>query len=168
MTLKILTVGILSILFGCQQSYKTETKDIFPKESFSVVKATLNNKPIVGSFNMAYKNYDKKTDYPWCLKIAIALDTQNLFENGLPKDEESAIANKLEDTLFAQIQKLATAHYIGHLFDDTFLDVYVYIDNPKKVHEYLQTQVNKEGLIRGFAYEINEDPEWTTVSSFLK
>jgi hypothetical protein len=159
---------LLSTLFGCGQKKQTETKDIFPPESFSVVEATLNNKPVISSFNMAYKSYDKKAKYPWCLKIAIGLDLENLFDNGLPKDTETAIANKLEDELFAEIKKLATAHYIGHLFNDTFLDIYIYLDDPEKVHNYLQTQINKEGLARGFGYEINQDPKWTTVSGFLK
>ena len=117
---------------------------------------------------MAYKTYDKKAKYPWCLKIAIGLELANLFENGLPKREESAIANKLEDELLENIQKLTTAHYVGHLFNNTFLDVYIYLDDPEKVHNYLQTQVNKEGLSRGFGYEINEDPAWTTTAGFMK
>jgi hypothetical protein len=40
--------------------------------------------------------------------------------------------------------------------------------NPESVHKYLQTQVNKEGLIRGFGYEINQDPNWTFVQEFIK
>jgi len=67
-----------------------------------------------------------------------------------------------------EIKKIATAHYIGHLFYDTFLDVYIYLSEPEKVHQYLQTQINKEGLIRGFGYEINQDPKWTIVEGFLK
>ena len=161
-------MGFLSTLFGCGQSDKKKMKDIFPKESFSVVEARLGDKPVIGSFNMAYKNYDNKSKYIWCLKIAIALDLENLYENGLPKNEESAIANSLEDELFAEIKKIATAHYIGHLFYDTFLDVYIYLSEPEKVHQYLQTQINKEGLIRGFGYEINQDPKWTIVEGFLK
>jgi hypothetical protein len=169
-TLIILTMGFLTTLFGCAQNNRnqTESSDTFPKESFSVVEAKIGDKPVIGSFNMAYKTYDKKAKYPWCLKIAIGLDLDNLFESGLPKNEESAIANKLEDDLLAEIQKITTAHYIGHLFNDTFLDVYIYLDDPEKVNNYLQTQTNKEGLIRGFGYEINEDPKWTTVEGFLK
>lgn len=161
-------MGLLSTLFSCGQNNNTQTKDIFPKESFSVLEATLDNKPVIGSFNMAYKNYDSKSKYPWCLKLSIGLELANLLENGLPKGEEIAIANALEYELLAEIKKLATAHYFGHLFNDTFLDVYIYLDDPKKVHAYLQTQISKEGLVRGFGYEINEDPKWSTVSGFLK
>jgi Family of unknown function (DUF695) len=167
-SLIIFAMGFLTTLFGCKQSNKRMSTEMFPKENFSVVEAKIKNKPVIGSFNMAYKTYDKKSNYPWCLKIAIGLDLANLFENGLPKNEESAIANKLEDELLAEIQKLTTAHYIGHLFNDTFLDVYIYLDDPEKVHNYLQSQTNKEGLLRGFGYEINQDPKWTTVDGFLK
>jgi hypothetical protein len=141
---------------------------IFPTDNFSVVQGQVDGKPMIGSLNMGYKNYDRKAQYPWCLKLAIGLELENLYDNGLPKQEESEIANRLEDELLDKIKTLATAHYIGHLFNDTFLDVYVYLDNPKEVHEFLQTQINKEGLIRGFGYEINQDPQWTTVKELLK
>lgn len=161
-------MGFLSTLFSCGSSNNRESKEIFPQESFSVVEAKIDGKHVIGSFNMAYKNYNKKLKYPWCLKISIGLELDNLYENGLPKNEESAIANKLEDELVAEIQKLCTAHYIGHLFNDTFLDVYIYLDDPKKVHDYLQIQVNKKGLIRGFGYEIKEDSKWEIINPFLK
>jgi len=157
-------MGIFSTLFGRGQEAKT---DIFPKENFSVVQGQIGDKPVVGSFNMAYKTYDRKAKYPWCLKIAIGLEQGNLLDNGLPTREESEIANRLEDELLEGIQKLGTAHYIGHLFNDTFLDVYIYLVDPESVHQYLQTQVNKEGLIRGFGYEINEDPKWVMVQGFM-
>ena len=165
----IIMASFLSTFFSCNgQNKKTENAEIFPKENFSVVEAKLNDKPVIGSFNMAYKEYANKPKYPWCLKIAIGLDLKNLYENGLPKSEETAVANKLEDELLVEIQKITTAHYIGHIFNDTFLDVYIYLDDPKKVHEYLQTQVNQEGLARGFGYEINEDPKWAIVTGLLK
>jgi len=167
-TLKIMTMGMIASLLGCGQNTKTESKVIFPKENFSVVEAKIGDKPVIGSFNMAYKNYDQKAKYPWCLKIAIGLDLNNLFDNGLPKNEESAIANKFENELLAEIQKLTTAQYIGHLYNDTFLDVYIYLDDPEIIHNYLQIKTKKEGLIRDFGYEINQDPDWTTVDGFLK
>jgi hypothetical protein len=166
-TLIILKMCFFTTIFAGVQNIMTDNEDIFPEESFSAVVAQIGDQPVVGSFNMAYKTYNKKASYPWCLKIAIGLDLDNLYENGLPNFEETTIANKLEDELLAEIQKITTAHYIGHLFNDTFLDVYIYLDPPQKVHQYLQTQINKEGLIRGIGYEINEDPNWATVDGLL-
>ncbi|MGN8072677.1 DUF695 domain-containing protein [Mucilaginibacter sp. SG564] len=163
---------ILTILFVLLigTNSKAQNKNAqFPPEKFSVVEAKLQNgKPVVGSVNMAYKNYDKKAQYPWCLTINIALELKNVSKNGLPIKAESDIANKFEDQLLAEIKKLATAHYIGHLYNDSFLDIYIYLDDPKKAANYLQSQVNKKGITRGFAYKIEQDPHWSTVQHLLK
>jgi hypothetical protein len=95
--LKIMIMAsFLSTIFGYGQNNKVDTSDIFPKESFSVIEANSGGKHVIGSINMAYKSYDKKIKYPWCLKISIGLDLKNLFDNGLPKDDESKVAIKLE------------------------------------------------------------------------
>jgi hypothetical protein len=158
----------LSSLFGCKnQNHKHRI--IFPKEKFMTFQAALDDgKPLIGSIDIAYKNYDKKKAYPWCLKLAIGLDLDSCYENGLPKDNESKIANKLEDDLLTAIKEITTAHYIGHLFNDTFLDVYVYLDKPAEVYQYLQTQINKEGIVRGFGYEIKNDPSWLIVKKYFR
>ncbi|MBE7175153.1 MAG: DUF695 domain-containing protein [Mucilaginibacter polytrichastri] len=162
-------ISIITVtLFSCRQSGKSVRKSDFPEEQFSVVEITNGDKPAVGSFNMAYKRFDGRSAYPWCLKISIGLDENNVFENGLPKAEEGKIANQAEDELLSAIRKLTTVHYIGHLFNDSFLDVYVYLDDPEKVHKFLQTQINKEGLIRAFAYEISKDPTWAHMNGILR
>ena len=145
------TILILSIWPSyCQNKKQTiitmKKNDTFPKENFVVLEATLtNNKPVIGSFNVAYEKYSYKASYPWCLEISIGLDLENVNEDGLPNNqEESSIVNKLEDELVSEIKKITTAHYIGHLFNDTFLDVYIYLDDPEKVHNFLQIQTNKE------------------------
>lgn len=163
---QIIIVLLLCIVTACHAQNKSSE---FPPEEFSVVEAKLQNgKPVVGSINTAYKNYDKKAQYPWCLTINIALELKNVSKNGLPIKAESDIANKFEDQLLAEIKKLATAHYIGHLYNDTFLDIYIYLDDPKKVAAYLQSQVDKKGITRGFGYKIEQDPTWSTVQHLLK
>ena len=165
----ILTMGFFTSLFGYGQNKKSTSDNIFPEEEFSVLEATLTNgNPAIGSFNMAYKKYDKKSKFPWCLSISIGLKLENCKENGLPESNEIPIANGLEDELLKKIKELTTAHYIGHLFNDSFLDIYIYLDDPEKVHQWLQTQINKKGLIRGFGYEINKDATWETVKHFFK
>ena len=161
---------LLSKQLGCSKA-KNESKStavIYPEENFSTIESSLlDGRPVVGSFNFGYKNYKLKKKYPWCLKIAIGLDQERVFENGLPMKEESQVAFKMENEFIEQIVKRTTAHYIGHLFNDEFLDIYWYLEEPEKIHNYLQTQINKEGLLRGFGYEINEDPTWETVRQFI-
>ncbi|MFH1196855.1 MAG: DUF695 domain-containing protein [bacterium] len=165
----LIVASILSLFSSCVKKEMPNTDiDIYPKEEFAVIDGKLKDgNPVIGSINMAYKNYKYKKDYPWCLNIAIALELNNVYDNGLPFKEESQIAYQLEDELLTEIQKLANTHYIGHIFNDTFLDIYVYLDKPENVHNYLQTQVNREDILRGFGYEINKDANWETVNYLL-
>lgn len=164
----IIIMGIFTSLYSCGHNKSTESDKIFPEDNFSVVRATYNDGTVaIGSFNKAYENYERKSKYPWCLKISIGLKLENCEDNGLPGEEENIIANKFEDELLEKIKSLTIGHYVGHLFNDTFLDIYVYLDNPEKVHEWLQTQTNKDGVIRGFGYEINKDKKWETMASFM-
>jgi hypothetical protein len=151
-------IVFLQTLFGCKT---------LPKESFSVIESTLNGKPVIGSFNMACREFKQKKDYPWCLTVSIALDLQNLYPNKLPLPSETKIANDEEAQLVSKIEKITKTIYVGHLFNDTFLDVYIYLDEPEKVNEFLQLEKDKESLLRGIAYEIKKDPNWAEVHSFL-
>lgn len=166
-----LFVVIISIFFGCGGQKKPEEKKetIFPSEQFSVIQFKLTNgKPVIGSINMAYKNYNLKSDYPWCLKIGIALDLDSVYANGLPLQQESEIANSEEDSLISKIRKLSTVHYVGHLFNDTFLDIYLYLPDPKPIHAYLQATKDDKIWKRGFGWQITEDPKWDSVTKFMK
>jgi hypothetical protein len=169
--LKILvTVFVIIVLMPICFGFKSQQQNSpYPPEKFSVIKAKrADGKPVVGSIDLAYSDYADKARYPWCLTINIALDLKKVSKDGLPIWSESQIADKLEDELIRSLRKIETAHYVGHLFNDTFLDIYIYLDNPEKANNYLKKQVNKEGLVRGFAYEIKKDPDWTTVKGFFK
>ncbi|MEO6149086.1 MAG: DUF695 domain-containing protein [Mucilaginibacter sp.] len=164
--LNILFIPLLFLFFNC----KSQTKEsIYPTEKFSIIKGKLDDgKPIIGSINTSYINYGHKAAYPWCLKINIALDLKYVNEYGLPLKAESDTANKFEDQLLSKIKKLATAHYVGHFYNDSFLDIYIYLEKPENVHQFLQSEVNKPKLTRGFAYEIKKDPDWDIVKAYFK
>jgi len=54
------------------------------------------------------------------------------------------------------------------MYNDTFLDVYIYLDNPEKVHKYLQSQINRKDITRPIAYEIKKDAGWNNIEAFMK
>lgn len=159
--------SFLSSLFGSNEP-KGSAGFVYPSESFSILQADIDDKTVIGTINQAYKNYERKGDFPWCLQVSIALSQDTLQDNGLPNEDEKNIANDTEDTLMAGIKKITTAHYVGHTYFDGYLDIFVYLANPKEVHEYLQKLVNANDLSRGFSYEINEDPEWARVRRFMR
>lgn len=165
-TATIISIVFLSYAFSCKGQ---TTSTVFPVEKFAVLEGKLaDGRPAVGSFNSGYKDFDKKKAYTWCLTINIGLDLKHVTKNGLPLQSESDICNKFEDELMSHIRRLATAHYIGHLYNDSFLDIYVYLDEPEKVYQYLKKEVDEKGRARDFAFEIKQDPDWDIIKPFLK
>jgi len=165
--LKISIVTSLLLLFSICKGQTT--KAIYPTEKFSVIEAKLaDGKPVIGSVNLAYKTYDKKKEYRWCLTLNIALELKNVTGNGLPSKAESDVANKFEDELLKHLKAVTITHYIGHLYNDGFLDVYVYLEHPEKANQYLQSQTNNDKITRPIAFKIEEDPTWNNVKFLLK
>ncbi|MBI1307468.1 MAG: DUF695 domain-containing protein [Bacteroidetes bacterium] len=142
--------------------------NIYPVESFYMWESTMvDGKPAIGMFNYGYAHFSLKHNYPWFLKIAIALDLESIDERGLPIEDELRTARELEDELIMNLKKITTVHYIGHLFNDSFLDIFCYLLEPKLVHDWLQKGINNEIFIRGIGYDICEDFEWDKVNYFL-
>ena len=151
------------------QEDKKDSSSLYPPDKFAIVETTnASGKPMVGSFNQSYKDFVDKSKYTWCLKIYIGLEVKNCKENGLATEPEIKIANDLEEELLKKIRELTIAHNVGHFFTDTFLDIFIYINDPDKIHQYLQTQVNKKELVRPFGYRIEMDPAWSSVMSFIQ
>lgn len=145
----------------------TEDTGIYPDEHFSVLQSEIEGSPVVGTVNKGYKDYGRKAEYPWCLHIGIILQPENVGGDGLAGYDENSVAYSFEDELLAAIRQITTTHFIGHWFYDGFLDVYAYLHEPARVHEYLQSLTEK-GTIRNFGYEINNDPDWDEVKGFLR
>lgn len=160
-------MGLFS--FFKNNNYSKQGHSVFPEERFVIFEAQSHGKPIIETINGGYKNYPYKSNYPWRLRISIGLDLNNLLPNELPNQEESTIAYTVEDKLLAEMKELTTIHYIGHVFNDTFLDVYVYTNNPEIINDYLKKYTDSEvlKLERDFGYEMTEDPNWNDVSVFL-
>jgi type IV secretory pathway TrbF-like protein len=163
---KIVIISFLLPVVGYRWQKRTT---VYPKENFSVVQGKLSDgKPFIGSVNMAYQSYTEKGNYPWCLEISIALNSSGVYENGLPRQSESNIVNKFESKLLEYLKEVATVHYVAHIYNDNFLDTYMYLDNPEQANNYLKQVVNNEGITRPFSYKISKDSEWLTVQRLLR
>ena len=73
-----------------------------------------------------------------------------------------------EDELVENLKKVTTIHYIGHMYNDSFLDIYIYLDDPERANDYLKQEVNKAGVTRPFSYKIKKDPDWLTVQKLFR
>lgn len=119
------------------------------------------------SIDMAYENYDNKQKYPWCLMMVIELDPNKIFPDGLPIAEEVKTTHYQEQEILAELQKLSTVHYVGHIYSDSFMNIFTYIDDPAKIHEYMQKRLTRKDLPRHMDYGIKMDPRWNSVKNFF-
>lgn len=161
--------SFFSNLFGRSEPKNdiTNAPKMYPPGNFSVIQTEMEGRVILGSANKGYKDYERKAEFPWCLHIGIQLDSAHLNGDGLPLQAETDIAEEQEDKLIAGIKALETAHYIGHLFNEGYLDLYIYLADAKQAHEYLQEQIKNTSMPRPFGYEIHKDDEWNYVANFL-
>jgi hypothetical protein len=68
----------------------------YPEANFSLFETTDSNGDyVVFTVNAAYKDYEYKEDYPWCLSILIDIESAE----GYPTSEESELLNQLEDRI---------------------------------------------------------------------
>ncbi len=154
-------ISFIATILGCNKKETVGT-------DFAIIDAMMDEKPLVGHVNFSYNNFNSKSKYPWCLQLSVPLEPEEVNENGMANTlETTQSCYQLKDKLIAEIEKLTTIQYVAHYFNDGFFDAYVYIDTPKKVHEYLQTQLEHPDRIRGFAYQINRDENWSRIDFLL-
>lgn len=165
---EIIMLRFIFIIMAFLNFFKINGQD--KKPVYSVIQAKDNKGELtaIGNVDASLKNYNDKKKYPWCLTISIALEERNLNKNHLPNQQESDIANKFEDVLVGHVEKLVPSKYVGHLYNDGFLDVFIYLKDPEKAHNYLLTFADKKDKIREFAHKIEQDLNWERVESLLK
>lgn len=164
--LSLLLVFVLTanILHSQDSTYKVH----YPQKKFVAIEGVIEEKPILGSMNIGYKNFESKIGFQWCLNITIALQEKGTQNNGLPTKSESVIAYKCETDLLENIKKISKMHYIGHFFHNGYLEIYAYIDSREAVYELLQKETAKKKLTRQLAFQITRDSNWEKVQPFLE
>jgi hypothetical protein len=168
---KILLTGLILIiivmgLFSFLNKKNTGEQERFPKENFSILKATDENGGLIFiTANYAYKNYKFKADYPWFLWIEI--ETKDKNENGHPTNSEAKFLNQMEDLIDAELRKVCVSHYIARTTLNGSRELLYYVDDPEKVNPVLQRLVSDPNPIRQFQFKMEEDKDWNNVDYIL-
>lgn len=153
-------------LFSFLNKKNTGEQERFPKESFSILKATDENGGLIFiTANYAYKNYKFKADYPWFLWIEI--ETKDKNENGHPTNSEAKFLNQMEDLIDAELRKVCVSHYIARTTLNGSRELLYYVDDPEKANPVLQRLVSAPNPIRQFQFKMEEDKGWNNVDYIL-
>ena len=156
----------LKKLFGQSNENGQPTEPIFPGESFSISKLTLQDGWGLATFNNKYNNYPNKTFFPWHVLVELEIIDKN--DNGHPIDIDAEKLVRLEGEILKFLQLKHTVHFLGRVTRNGFRDLLYYIDKPKfeqaEVNEFCDN-IMKE---RGINFGMEKDPQWTAVSGFIK
>ncbi|WP_190811689.1 DUF695 domain-containing protein [Flagellimonas sp. S3867] len=153
---------------NCKQKAEEEFQMTYPEEELGVIKARYSDGSIaIGGFNRGYRVYTDKSKFPWSLTVIISLNPENCNPNGLPNEEETGLANQIEDELVEEISKVSPTHNVGHIFNDQELSIYLYTKDKSKIEKWLNTKARKENSLRSFRHELLKDKNWNVVEPFM-
>jgi hypothetical protein len=159
-------MGIFNKLFGKKNQNDQPKEPIFPGESFSISKITMEDGWGLATFNKKYDGYLNKSFYPW--HILVELDIIDKNDNGHPVDAEAEKLNKLEDEIMTFLKSKHTVHFIGRVTRNGSRDLLYYVDRSGFTQEEVNSFCDNVMKERPINFVMEKDPEWTAVSGFIK
>ena len=147
-------------------SAKYPAEPLFPGEAFSIFKLNLTDGWGLATINKAYDHYPNKSFFPWYAIINIQLQDQN--ENGHPTDREAEVLNMIEDSITRFLEERKTVHFIGRVIRKGERDVLYYLNNRKFNKKEIREFFDSLNVIRPIHFEVQKDPKWNLVNTFIK
>jgi len=152
---------------GLFQSIFQKSGERFPKSQYLtfIINRDDVQTPIVGSLDVAYRDYPFQAEVPWLINLTVRVQEDN--DSEYPTPEEQKAINLFEDILSEKFRSLARTHWVGRLTYDNVRDLMWHIDNPEPIHTYLQEIIDREDHPCTFEYEILKNPKWETFCAIL-
>ncbi len=146
-----------------------EVKIVLPDDSYSIVECELEGKPSIIVVNSGLKGFKNRDVFGWTCTLMI--EFKDLADNGMPTHEESDIVLDYVEKLDSAIKgnpDHPNALFVARETCDGQMQVYWQVNEPKLVHEYLQSIIQEKTYPREMEYRIEYDGEWKKVEWFLQ
>ncbi len=159
-------MNIFRKFFGQKNKSNEPTEPIYPGESFSISKITLEDGWGLATFNSKYNDYQNKLFFPWHVLVELEIIEKNT--NGHPIDTDAEKLAMMENEIMAFLKSKQTVHFLGRVTRNGYRDLLYYIDTPKfsqeEVNKFCDTVMNE----RAINFGMESDPKWHAVSGFIK
>ena len=153
----------------CSDGMK-EVKVVLPEEKYHVVECLYEeDKPAIIVLNSNLRDFKEKDVFGWTCSLTIYY--KDLAQNGMPTHEESDIVLDYVEKLDSAIKgdpDHPNALFVARETCDGQLNVFWQVNDPKPVHQYLQSIIQEESYPREMEYRIEYDGEWKSVEWFLQ
>ena len=147
--------------------HKKSTRKIagqmFPEEEIGLLEGKVENLPNLLVINHGLKYYEFSKKFPYLLRITLLL--HNIGDNGLPKGNTDELYG-LEDLFYQGIYKKEKGHFIATETYNGKREIFYYVDNLQSIEQVLEN-IPKELKSCDFNYEVNHDPFWLLVESYM-
>jgi hypothetical protein len=138
---------------------------LLPEAHYTLFNTTRRDLPEVICVNDALLAFEHHEIFAWHLSISI--EAQELIENGMPSERESAILFEFGDRFESGLEGpnalfLARNTWNGHRI------LYFQVYDPEVANEFLQKVLEEKLPFRPWEYEMSHDPAWTQAGSIFE
>ena len=135
----------------------------FPKEEIGLLEGKVEELPTLLVINHGLKYYEFTKEFPYLFRISLEL--KNTGDNGLPTGNTDELY-ALEDVFYRGIFKEEKGHFIATETYNAKREMFYYVDSLESIEKVL-VNVPKELKTCEFSYEVNYDPFWVMVESYI-
>lgn len=135
----------------------------FPKEDIGLLEGKVEELPTLLVINHGLKYYEFTKDFPYLFRITLELN--NTGDNGLPSGNTDELY-ALEDIFYKGIYKEEKGHFIATETYNEKREMFYYANSLETI-EMVLASVPKELKSCEFSYEVNYDPFWIMVESYI-
>ncbi len=135
----------------------------FPKEDIGLLEGKVETLPTLLVINHGLKYYEFTKEFPYLLRIT--LDLKSVGDNGLPKGNTDELY-LVEDIFYQNLYKKEKGHFIATETYNAKREMFYYVDSLESIEKVLAL-LPTELLTCEFSYEVNYDPFWVMVESYI-
>ncbi|CAA6816002.1 MAG: Unknown protein, partial [uncultured Sulfurovum sp.] len=156
-------LGLLPSFIEDKKAKRANAGERFPKEDIGLLEGKVEELPTLLVINNGLKYYEFTKEFPYLFRVK--LDLKNVGENGLPKGNTDELY-KVEDVIYQTIAKEEKGHFIATETYNAKRELFYYADSLESIEKVLEA-LPKNLETCAFSYEVNYDPFWVMVESYI-
>ena len=141
----------------------SDTRNAIAGRSWSLAERRIDGHRHISLLNLAYRDYPRKSEFPWFLLVSIPL--QHPRRDGLCSPAENAELDGVQNSIMQIVAANSQFHFIGRITHRGVRELVFHIDEPFRAVEALD-EAEKSGP-RPYTFGATRDDEWQAVSPFL-
>ena len=129
-----------------------------PKDDYSYIEFSQDDKAGMMTVNAALKSFDNKHPFAWHLSVLVILG--DTIKDNMPSQSEQQAMVDFEKKLDKDIRKDGNALYLATITQDGHCEMIWRVYNPEVANDYLHELIESEEHSRPFEFTLEQDIPW--------